>query len=283
MATYEITIPEDLTGADLEELEVQLRVTIPTLVEVYERVQLLRQSAQKVVEAQLEYHKAAEGAEPKEPPARGDVDLTQWYPWRQPAGVHDAFPMGWVTRHNGNLWRSTRPNNVWEPGTADAGWEDATPGPGEPLPPAPDAVEYVDWQPWTHFRDGTDGSVDENGDLVGRDYVLFNNTIYGCVQSHRSQPDWAPDVTPALWVLVGELPEEEVPEQPEPGVEPDPETGAPDWPAWDATTAYQRGDETVMVVHAGRLWELIHTNSDPGWEPGTLPSVWADRGPIDNN
>lgn len=61
-----------------------------------------------------------------------------------------------------------------------------------------------------------------------------------------------------------------------------PETPTPAWPAWDAATAYRRGDEAVMVTHKGRLWELVHTNADPGWEPGGvgMHAVWADRGPV---
>jgi hypothetical protein len=44
--------------------------------------------------------------------------------WRQPEGAHDAYvEPGTVVWHNGRLWRSTTPNNVWEPGVS--GWHDA--------------------------------------------------------------------------------------------------------------------------------------------------------------
>ena len=32
--------------------------------------------------------------------------------------------------------------------------------------------------------------------------VQYNGTLYKCVQAHTSQADWAPDATPALWVVV---------------------------------------------------------------------------------
>ena len=44
-------------------------------------------------------------------------------PWVQPTGQHDAYPEGAVVTHNGTLWRSTAPSNVWEPGVY--GWEAA--------------------------------------------------------------------------------------------------------------------------------------------------------------
>ena len=32
--------------------------------------------------------------------------------------------------------------------------------------------------------------------------VQHGGTLYKCVQAHTSQADWAPDATPALWVVV---------------------------------------------------------------------------------
>lgn len=39
--------------------------------------------------------------------------------------------------------------------------------------------------------------------------VQHNGALYKCVQAHTSQADWAPDATPALWVVVSidEFPE----------------------------------------------------------------------------
>ena len=60
---------------------------------------------------------------------------------------------------------------------------------------------------------------------VAGDRVQHDGTLYKCVQAHRSQADWTPDVTPALWVVVS------IDEYPE-WVQP---TGAHD--------AYHRGDK----------------------------------------
>ena len=43
--------------------------------------------------------------------------------------------------------------------------------------------------------------------VVGKAYAVndrakYNGTLYKCVQAHTSQSDWAPDATPALWVVV---------------------------------------------------------------------------------
>ena len=50
--------------------------------------------------------------------------------------------------------------------------------------------------------------------VVGKAYAVsdraqYSGTLYKCVQAHTSQADWAPDATPALWVVVSidEFPE----------------------------------------------------------------------------
>ena len=40
--------------------------------------------------------------------------------WTQPLGASDAYMMGDVVEHNGEIWVSTVDNNVWEPGVY--GW-----------------------------------------------------------------------------------------------------------------------------------------------------------------
>lgn len=40
--------------------------------------------------------------------------------WMQPTGAHDAYALGAKVTHNGQLWESTTPANVWEPGVF--GW-----------------------------------------------------------------------------------------------------------------------------------------------------------------
>jgi hypothetical protein len=42
--------------------------------------------------------------------------------WVRPTGAHDAYPLRAMVMHSGRLWSSDREANVWEPGTADAGW-----------------------------------------------------------------------------------------------------------------------------------------------------------------
>lgn len=54
----------------------------------------------------------------------------------------------------------------------------------------------------------------------------------------------------------------------------DPDTGEEIIPAWDERASYFK---PAAVEHEGVVYDLIHTNSDPGWEPGTLPSVWQAR------
>lgn len=42
--------------------------------------------------------------------------------WVQPAGAHDAYPLGARVTYNGRRWRSTTAANVWAPGVY--GWVD---------------------------------------------------------------------------------------------------------------------------------------------------------------
>jgi hypothetical protein len=55
--------------------------------------------------------------------------ITPGAAWTQPAGAHDAYPLGWVTLHNGKEWESLLAFNVWEPGVS--GWREIVPE-GEP-------------------------------------------------------------------------------------------------------------------------------------------------------
>jgi len=77
------------------------------------------------------------------------------------------------------------------------------------------------------------------------DRIQYNLTLYKCVQSHTSQSDWTPDVTPALWT---EVSLDEFPEWKQP-------IGAQD--------AYMKDDK---VSHNGSHW--ISTVDSNVWEPG---------------
>lgn len=102
--------------------------------------------------------------------------------------------------------------------------------------PDEDALDGVELFPaWTLDRDYAVGVR-----------VRYGDKLYRCEQAHRSQEDWTPDATPALWTEVakpGEIPEWRQP------------TGAQD--------AYNKGDK---VRHNDAVW----TSDVDGnvWEPG---------------
>ena len=77
------------------------------------------------------------------------------------------------------------------------------------------------------------------------DRVRDNNVLYKCVQSHTSQSDWNPSITPALWVVVS----------------------LDEWPEWVQPTgahdAYSMGDK---VSHHEKHW-ISDMNANV-WEPG---------------
>ena len=79
------------------------------------------------------------------------------------------------------------------------------------------------------------------------DRIQYDTKLFKCVQSHTSQEDWKPDITPALWTEV-----------------PDP---SQEWPEWKQPTgaqdAYNKGDK---VAHNDKHWI---SNVDANvWEPG---------------
>lgn len=88
----------------------------------------------------------------------------------------------------------------------------------------------------------------ENGILyaVG-DRVLYNGTLYKCLQAHTSQATWTPTDAPSLWTKV---------------LIPDPEV-IPDWEQPDSTNPYMKGDK---VTHNGKTWQSDIDNNV--WEPG---------------
>lgn len=99
------------------------------------------------------------------------------------------------------------------------------------------------FDPWT-----TDTAYD-----IG-DIVVHDSDPYKVVQAHKSQADWTPDKTPALWTsarkTAGQAPDEW--KQP---------TGAQD--------AYRKGDR---VTFQGAVWEsVIDANV---WSPTAYPAGW---------
>lgn len=100
------------------------------------------------------------------------------------------------------------------------------------------ATEHADlFELWVTDKDYT----------VGKIVTRPNGNLYKCVQAHRSQADWTPENTPALWTKIGD-PSEEYPEWSQP-------LGAHD--------AYPLG---AKVSHNGKKWTSDIANNV--WEPG---------------
>lgn len=74
---------------------------------------------------------------------------------------------------------------------------------------------------------------------------LYNDELYRVVQDHTTQPDWTPDITPALYTKISV---EEFPQWRQP-------TGAQD--------AYKKGDK---VTYDNKHW--ISTSDNNVWQPG---------------
>lgn len=107
--------------------------------------------------------------------------------WVQPTHALDAYRMGAIVTLDGKTWRSLIPFNATTPGNpadpqAYRWWKDVTPKP-EP-PPGP--------QPW-----------DGNGVryILGAE-VTYEGRTYRVRQEHTSQPDWTPNLIPALYLPI---------------------------------------------------------------------------------
>ena len=100
-----------------------------------------------------------------------------------------------------------------------------------------DALEiktaYPDWFSEGHYTVGTK--------------VLYEATLYKCLQEHDAQLAWNPVDAPSLWAKV---------------LIPDPEV-IPAWEQPDSTNPYMTGDK---VTHNGKTWVSDVNNNI--WEPG---------------
>ncbi|MBR5042993.1 MAG: hypothetical protein IKX67_07105 [Bacteroidales bacterium] len=82
----------------------------------------------------------------------------------------------------------------------------------------------------------------------------FGGKLYKCLQPHKTQSDWAPDATPALWT----------------------EVSADEWPEWKQPTgahdAYNTGDR---VSYGGKHY----TSTIDGniWAPDAYPAGWSEE------
>lgn len=112
---------------------------------------------------------------------------TDGAPWVRPTGAHDAYRKGITATRDGKTWESLISFNVTMPGDpsdpqAYRWWKDVTPGPDPPDGP----------QPWSG-----------NGVryLVGKE-LTFEGVTYRVRQEHTSQPDWTPNLVPALYLPI---------------------------------------------------------------------------------
>lgn len=95
-------------------------------------------------------------------------------PWRQPAGAHDAYPLGWQVTHTDKVWESLIAANVWEPGVS--GWREIVTETEEP-----EAPNYAAWVQPTGAHDAYD---------IG-DRVTYNGNLW---QSTNPGNVWMPGV-----------------------------------------------------------------------------------------
>ena len=85
------------------------------------------------------------------------------------------------------------------------------------------------------------------------DRVQYNGILYKCIQAHTAQSDWAPDVTPALWVTVT----------------------VDEWPEWvQPTGSHDAYAKDAKVTHNGERW--ISDVDSNVWEPGVYG--WTKQG-----
>lgn len=99
------------------------------------------------------------------------------------------------------------------------------------------ALDAIDLYP--AWRTGTAYTMDER--------IRYGATLYRCVQSHTSQVDWTPDVTPALWTVVS----------------------LDEWPEWVQPTGAQDAyDLGAKVSHLDAHWTSDYDNNT--WEPSVF-------------
>lgn len=130
-----------------------------------------------------------------------DVDISHYkkvgvtddgYPlWTQPLGATDAYKIGDIVSHNGQLWKCTQGDgaglNVWEPGVF--GWERYTPEDPE-KPEEPDPEEPVEPSQYPAWEEMTAGTVLHVGD-----YFTYQGKTYKVLREMTVTPGWEP---PAL-------------------------------------------------------------------------------------
>lgn len=205
----------------------------------------------------------------------GDEAKVGYPNWQQPQGAHDAYALGRIVEHNGELYISDVEANVWEPPQQ---WSVYTPtAPVEEWAVdtayAVDDVVSYNGVEYTCISAHT-SSAGQEPDVAGTlwssgaaepsnewqagvvysvdDVVTYNGLEYICIGEHTSQAGWEPDVTPSLWS--------------ENSAEPAAGEWAPD-------TAYAVND--VVTYNAVEYTCLQAHTSQVGWEPDASPSLWS--------
>lgn len=83
--------------------------------------------------------------------------------------------------------------------------------------------------------------------------VLYEGTLYKCLQAHTSQDGWTPTAAPSLWAKV---------------LIPD-ENTIPQWEQPDSTNAYMKGDK---IIFNDLVYESLIDNNV--WSPAAYPAGW---------
>ena len=86
--------------------------------------------------------------------------------------------------------------------------------------------------------------------------IRYGGKLYRCVQSHTSQSEWTPDVTPALWTEVAMPDEILVWKRP---------TGVQD--------AYNYGDKVYYPTENDDIYQSIYDGKN-SWSPDEYPAGW---------
>lgn len=116
------------------------------------------------------------------------INREQGAPYTQPQGAHDAYTLGDVVSYEGRRWKSLLAVNVWAPGVVAGGWEPVNTDPDDPEPEPVPVDDYPAWEPGIAVKPG--------------ELYAHQGGLYQTIQAHTTQPDWAPDLVPALWKKV---------------------------------------------------------------------------------
>ena len=100
------------------------------------------------------------------------------------------------------------------------------------------AAAFAPWRPWE--------------DVAVGDVRLWVDGLVECIQAHTTQPDWTPDVTPALWKVH--------------------RTDTGGTVEWEAGITVEAGE---TVIYEGVEYAVLqgHTTQE-GWEPPNTPALF---------